>query len=435
MDYLLLLIGLVMMYKRRMSWLFAIIILLASSYLQLPLKTEMQLMVGPAHNVADTGLLLYLLFFLREVFYKGIYLRNPLQKTIALFIIFLLINGFYDIINGVSVGDVIRYLKNWAFLSIVFISVDMTRDDVLGTVKIIFWITFGLCLLIVIQHIAGMVWLGNAIVYVSDGIVYSRGVKPPSYAIICGTIAILNILGLSRTTQMVTSFVFMLSVLLNMKMSYFATIAIILSVYFLLDKGIYIAKVIRYVITGFVCFAVVFTVFPVFHQRFDETVQQSGIIFSDEHNKEGNFSYRIEHFAERFEYVTENPVRAIRGLGYVQERNFHQNIFKLGQESHLGEKAQLDTGDIAWSILIIRLGIAGILCFTYFYFKCMGALYRRRKESNVDMLFFSYMFTSFFVMSFGNTLIANSEFYILPLLICMTQNHDIPVDKKYKLYE
>lgn len=421
MDYLLLLVGLFMVYRRNYPWLFAIIILLASTYLQLPLKIEMQMMIGPEHNVADTGLLLYLVFFFNEVVHKGIYIRSPLQKSVLLFVLFLLLSGAHDLMNGVSLGDIVRYLKNWFFLSMVFLSPNITRKEVVETLKIIFWITFCCCLILVVQYFLGVVWIGYSTMYISDGVAYTRGAKPPSYAIVCAAMAILNIFQLSRNKQILTSVVFVIPILLTLKMSYLGTLFVSLVIYYISVKHLDVVRIVRYSIISVSLLVVLLTAFPIFSQRLDETINQSSILSSSKSRQEkGNFSYRIDHFAERLEYVLQDPARSIRGLGYVQERNFHQRIFKLGQSNSWGRKSQLDTGDIAWSLLIIRLGVVGMILFVYFYFKCMGMIYLQRKRTNTDLLLFSYMFASFFFMSMGNSLIANSEFFFIPLLICMT---------------
>lgn len=419
MDYLLLGVGIVMILQREYSWLFAIIVLLASTYLQLPLKPEMQLMIGPAHNVSDVGLLLYLLFFSKEVITKGFYTKGVLQRSVFLFYLFLLLNGLYDIINGVVVGDILSYLKHWTYLSIVFILPNITRAEVLDSIRIIFWITLACCVVLILQYLLGFVWIGYSTLYVSDGVVYTRGAKPPSYVIICFMIALSNILQLKWKAKIMACLLFALPILLTLKMSYFATLIGIAAIFYLIKNSYSLLKILNYTFISLVSLFVLLTVFPVFNQRLHETIAQSQTLTSGKGEK-GNFSYRIEHFAERLDYVLSDPIRSIRGLGYVQERNFHEKIFKLGQLNQYGRKAQLDTGDIAWSILIIRLGIIGIILYLLFYRKCLLVLYNQGKKNDVDLLFFSYLFASLFVMSWGNTIIANSEFFIFPLLICMT---------------
>lgn len=422
MDFLLLFAGLVMMYRRNYPWLFAIIIVLSSTYLQLPLKVEMQMMIGPEHNVADTGLLLYLIFWGNEVIRKGIYTVHPMAKAVSFFLLFLLLNGLFDILNGVSTGDVIRYLKHWVYISIVYINIHLQWGGVKKIVKIIFWITFAVSLVLVVQYLVGVTWIGYTTVYNNYGTIYTRGVKPPCFAVICCCLAFLNIFQFSNKVRIITSVGFFLPILFSMKMSYFTTICLILILYYQLRQRINVIKLLKYITIGIVSLTILFSVFPVFYQRFQKTVNQAGVS-SSYRKEEGNFSYRIDHFAERLDYVLQNPVRSIRGLGFVQECNFHKKPFKLGQPNNWGQKAMLDTGDIAWSILILRLGVVGLLFYFLMYGRCLYLLWLERDKDLISV-FFSYLLISLIFMSFGNSLIAYSDFFIIPLLICCIKNED-----------
>jgi hypothetical protein len=160
---------------------------------------------------------------------------------------------------------------------------------------------------------------------------------------------------------------------------------------------------------------VVFAAFPVFYQRFQDTLNQSGV--TSERQQEGNFSYRINHFSERLDYVLDDPVRSMRGLGYVQERNYHGFRFKYGQTNILGGKAMLDTGDIAWSLLILRLGLLGICVYLVMYSKCLRELWRDHDRDRLVTVYFAYALVALVFMSFGNTLVAQSEFFVIPLML------------------
>lgn len=420
MDYLLFLVGLVMMYRGNLSWLYVIIILLASTYLQLPLRGDMRMMVGPEHNVADVGLLLYLLYFFKEVSKNGVCTTHPVQKATTFFLLFVIMNGLIDALMGGSWGDVIRYWKHWPYLTIVYLRSVITRQEVKKCMEILFWMTFAVSIVLILQSILGVMWIGWGSDYVSNGVRIVRGAKPPSFAVICAVLAFVNVFGYSRKIQILTTAIIGLPILLCIKMSYFTTILIIMVVYYFFNGKLHFTKVFKYGIVGLVGFVTLFAVHPAFRQRMEDTLQQSSVLSSSSTRKEGNFSYRIEHFKERLDYVVSDPVRFVRGMGYVQERNFHQNLFKLGQTNNWGRRAQLDTGDIAWSLLIIRLGVLGIFVYLLFYAKCLRELYKRKSDSDFEMVYFAYAFASIVFMSFGNTLVASGDFFIIPLLICMS---------------
>jgi len=422
MDYLLLIAGLFMMYRRNYPWLFAIIMVLSSTYLQLPLTVEMQMMVGPEHNVADTGLLLFLVFWVSEVVSKGFYTAHPMSRIVLLFLLFLLFNGLIDILNGVSVGDIVRYLKSWAYLLIVFVRLPLHLGGVQKTIKILFWITFAVSVVLIAQYLTGAVWLGYTTEYKNFGILYTRGAKPPSFAVLCCCLAFLNVFKLSGKARIITCLVLFLPIIFCMKMSYFTTICLVLAVCYRFKRHTDVAKIFKYTIFGLVGLTVLFSVFPVFYQRFQDTVNQAGL--SSSNKEKGNFSYRIDHFNERLDYVLQDPVRAIRGMGYVQERNFYEKPFKYGLYNERGGIIQLDTGDIAWSLLILRLGTVGLFFYFIMYGRCLHMLWKVRKRNELYLLYFSYMLVSLVFMSFGNALIAYGDFFIIPFLICSVENEN-----------
>lgn len=420
MDFLLLIAGWIMLYRHHYTWLFAIIIVLCSTYLQLPLDKEMsqRLMIGPEHNVADSGLLLYFTFFFVEVARKGINVRHPLTKGVSIFLLFLLLNGLWDILSGVSIGDVVRYWRNWALLTIVFLPFDFNIEDIKDTCLIIFWITFALSIILSLQYLLGAAWIGRVTSYGE----YVRGAKPPCTSIICFCLALLNVFKLSSKVKIITCLTFALPIIFCMKMSYFTTICLTLLVCYRIMSTSNLQKTIKYGIGIIVATLVLFSAFPVFYERFLDTVNQSGM--TQKKQKEGNFIYRINHFNERLNYVTENPMRSIRGLGFVQERNYHGHRFKYGQSNFMGSKAMLDTGDIAWSLLIIRLGLLGILAYLLMYAKCLRCLWHDRKKDWLTLVYFAYTLVSLFFMSLGNTLIAESDFFIIPLLLINAEHKD-----------
>ena len=113
----------------------------------------------------------------------------------------------------------------------------------------------------------------------------------------------------------------------------------------------------------------------------------------------------------------ENKQTALLGIGSIQERNINKTIFELGQpDRRTGYISQVDTGDIAWSLLILRFGLIGILVYIFMYFKILVVLIKNR-VNQLALIFASYMLLNFFFLSFGNTIIVHSEFFIFPLLI------------------
>lgn len=86
--------------------------------------------------------------------------------------------------------------------------------------------------------------------------------------------------------------------------------------------------------------------------------------------KDGNLSFRIAHFSERLTYVVEDVKRWPIGVGFIHEDSARaQNLgFKIGLKNiFTGRVVQVDTGDIAWSVVVIKTGLGGLLMLIVFF--------------------------------------------------------------------
>lgn len=84
------------------------------------------------------------------------------------------------------------------------------------------------------------------------------------------------------------------------------------------------------------------------------------------YDQNDTFSYRMVHLAERISYVVETPGRVLFGIGMISEDS--KQASKLSFQAGLfnertGQIRQVDTGDIAWSLLILYMGVVGVLFF------------------------------------------------------------------------
>lgn len=130
------------------------------------------------------------------------------------------------------------------------------------------------------------------------------------------------------------------------------------------------------------------------------------------------FTFRIAHLFERITYLTENPSARIFGAGLIPE-----DSKKVGQlfdfevgllEELTGATVQLETSDISYSVLFIRLGYVGtflnLLLFIY-----LGIFFYKKKNDNLGFSIFLYLILTFGVSFFSGNLLAPITF-VLPLL-------------------
>lgn len=108
---------------------------------------------------------------------------------------------------------------------------------------------------------------------------------------------------------------------------------------------------------------------PAFSDRFSEGLEDIQGVFASQYDHggtsfSGTFGYRIAHFMERFEYVLDRPEYWLFGRGFVhEETDAAVNLgFRVGLPNEdTGRAFQVDTGDMAWSIFVIRTGFSGVV--------------------------------------------------------------------------
>lgn len=415
MDILLFIFGIFCLYRQQYAYVLTIIVLLTSSYLQLPIVKDnfFHNFLFP-HNVWDTGLLLYLLFFTSIARKKGFTVRHPATRYIHLFFAFLFFNGLYDISLGTSVMDVIKYWRYWFLLSIVYIAPYIKREIVLQSFKQIFTLTLWCCVLILFQHYTPI-----RLVEMKELISVGRGVKPPSFSIYCAVLCLINFWKQGMVKRTVYFFIIITPTILCMKMTYTISVIGIYLLYIFVSSSWSSSKKIALSVTFMLCVACFLSYDKKFSSRLIEMTQEIHTIENNEIS--GNFSYRIMHTHERLDYIITDPVRIVRGAGYMAEQNLKNELFSVGlYDTERDRITQLDTADITWSILFIRLGIGGTIIFLLFYLKIVRLYYSRMKENELNIYFFSMTAVFLIFTSLGNTLIAEGDFYLYPLLFLAT---------------
>jgi hypothetical protein len=143
--------------------------------------------------------------------------------------------------------------------------------------------------------------------------------------------------------------------------------------------------------------------------------------FTLEGNVQGNFSFRIFQAAERLNYISQSFQYEIFGVGSITEQNFPY-IFKIGLRNESGIVTQLDTADIAWSLLFLRLGFLGTFIYLIFYVNILFKLYKLKFSNPLVITTFVYLFINLSIISFASSNIATGQFWLFPVLIYYTIN-------------
>jgi hypothetical protein len=143
---------------------------------------------------------------------------------------------------------------------------------------------------------------------------------------------------------------------------------------------------------------------------------------------EGNTTFRLLVLAERYEYLTTKTQYYLFGVGNVWERDF-PNIFEIGlYDEERGRAIQLDTGDIVWPLIILRLGMIGLVLFILGYWGFVK-LFFKTKENPLSIATIAYLLSVLLFTSFAGSYCGRGFFWILPML-CLVLMRENNIDKK-----
>ena len=412
MDFLLFFIGLIALFKGRTHTVITIITLLSSRYLQLPIHSTFAVNYLFPHNVEDVGLILYIMWFITYLRKGKITKSHPLTKYILVFYLFLLFSGIYDICIGTSVGDVIKYMRQWLLLTVVFIAPNINFSAIKQSLQQITTITVYLSVYILAIRFIGFVDVLDL------NSIEGRGIKPPSYSMIGSLLVFANPWNYSNNKKLIYLTLLVLPILLSLKVTYSVTVVGLISLYILTKSSTNLAKrsaMLMGILIGTVIFI---SSANNFMERVNEMITNLSSQSLGNIESEDNFTYRLAHSNERLQYILETPAKAVRGLGFVTEENYKENAFIVGLWSRSKEKiVQLDTGDIAWSILFLRLGLLGLAVYLSIYFKLTSLMFKNRKISPIYGVYATTFIVFLTFTSLGNTIITMGEFFFIPLLL------------------
>jgi O-antigen ligase len=115
---------------------------------------------------------------------------------------------------------------------------------------------------------------------------------------------------------------------------------------------------------------------------------------SDNATRDATLLFRFAHFHERLLYVLEKPSSMLFGVGLMTEdsQTTQKLNFQIGLKNNYGI-TQLDTGDIAWSSLIVRFGIVGTIVYLIFFYALLSFFWKRRKTKEYlhSLLYLFYL--------------------------------------------
>lgn len=366
------------------------------------------------HNISDVGILFSLIIFWYEA-QKGSWEVDPKLKTaILVFFLFLLISATIDFFsNNTSFIDIIKTGKSWLALLTFFSFSRLTVPEISKVIKLVVLITIVQTGLYYVQYFSGIkLFVQYESVY--EGV--ARGGFPPTFALLVFLLLLTKIpvIGFLHRYRLIIAGLVFGTVVLSLTRSVLMAFGLGGFLLFFMER-ISLKNLLTLSLFVLSIFILVSQI-EVLRNRIDAGLDDVVFAFAGNYKQEEyneNFSFRIFHFQERLDYILKSPQKSMFGLGFVHETSFKKGAFNLGLPSgDMKGVVQLDSGDFAWSVLILRLGFVGLFVLLILFFLLLRYFFAFR-ENIIAKVAFIYLLLNLIILSLTSSNIANGLFWPL----------------------
>lgn len=384
-------------------------------------------------NTTDGALILILLMFVcyknkkvDSTPYKGI------QKLAIIFFAYLAFITLIDIvINETSVISVLKTSRHWLCILIFFVITKIPYNTLHKALRITLYITLVTSTIIFIEYLVGTEYFTTSVE--ENGI--KRGALPSYYSLFYTLLLFTDFYKLSKIKKYLYLGILIASQLISATRS--ISMAIILGIavciWYLSEN-----KLNTFLKLGGLCIAIYVTSFalPSLHERFNEAFDEiSGMEQSSKNlDAEGNTTFRLYMVAERYQYLKTNTQYYLFGIGNVIEQDFPTIFMIGGYNKEMRRPTQLDTGDISWSPIILRLGILGLVIYLIMTFKFI-TFQNHAKKDLLCITTKTYLLITLIVISFAGSTYARGEFWIMPMICIVMVSQAYMYNDKQQLVE
>ena len=150
--------------------------------------------------------------------------------------------------------------------------------------------------------------------------------------------------------------------------------------------------------------------------------------------QDNNVIYRVAHFLERYNYISDHYMGWLFGIGLISDNSplASRLPFKTGLTSEItGQVVQVDTGDLSYSLLILTLGVVGTILYLFVFIRFLIYFFKNFRDSNYGIIGFLTILNVFF-LSMAGTEMLSFTFRIIVLLLSVIVCKQIILTKKYK---
>lgn len=358
----------------------------------------------------DLGLVLLGLIFITVLFnYNSTNKPREVKRVnnyIAVFFGFLFLTIIVDFLaNGIDIWSVARTSRHWLMLLACIPLMRIPRSNLEGVIKLLYYLTLLVSSIIVFEFLTKSFYITSEARMGVEGVM--RGVFPSTYALFY---ALLVAMGYGNHKTLVRyaiiallTFSLLISATRSIAMGLF--IGFVILVFF---KSKTFWGAFNRIVAVLLLALVIIALMPSLRTRLIYGRDNFGSV------DDGSTTFRMMLAQERFSYVSQYPLTFILGIGNITEDNFHGN-FKIGLINTEGKQALLDTGDIAWALLFLRLGIVGTFVWIGLFIVLIRS-FLRRKENLLSTPLISYLMLNLLVLSLASSAVYNGSFWVVPLI-------------------
>ncbi|MBR3883924.1 MAG: O-antigen ligase family protein [Bacteroidaceae bacterium] len=415
MDLILFLIAVILIIKQsKFEWVLVIIMALSTNIFSTA-SYYTGIFLFP--NISDGALVLIIVLYLYNYKIKEIYSEEyqSFKQIIKLFLIYIGLITIIDLfINGTSIISILKTSRHWIALIFAFTITKLPINSIKKAIDIVFKITLILSTIIVVEHFTNIHYFTPES---KEHMGIIRGILPSYYAFFYVILLYSNYYNNSKRKNILYFTILCTSLLISSTRSIALglIVAVIICTWFISKNRVKsILKVIGVISIMYLSSFFLTTL----NQRFNEMFEELSTTKDSSSQVEGNATFRLYMLKERYDYLKTDAQYYLFGIGNIIEEDFPQ-IFHIGLgDSKTGRITQLDTGDITWPLIILRLGIIGLIIFLIIHYK-IAYIAIKAKYTPLSLALFTYIFVCILINSFAGSRYATSYFLILPIL-CTT---------------
>lgn len=413
------------MTNRYYSSLLIFLGLLTQGFLIVP---EAVLLAGlPIDKTVDLSLIYVLaISLLRFSTLRRAFQHEPPLRWVLAFILFVFVDALYSrFVLGYDLSGVIRVFRHNLFYLSFGVFLMVPARELVRVWHAVSTITLVQCVLYLLQIPTGLVLLGDpssTTINNMEAIGWIRYYNLPTFLIPTLFYYLFAYHPRSQTIRWAITGLLLITVLAPMHRSYILVVVAVASVYILLQQTtskrfIYVALLVI-VGNGAMMTDAVQSRMNDGLADINKALAPGSNLAKSGYDQSDTFSYRMVHLAERVSYVVETPARLLFGVGLLSEdtKQASKLSFQAGLfNQRTGQVSQVDTGDIAWSLLILYMGVVGVFFFVVLHVRLFRYFLRYRTVpiSTVGSL----TLATVFLLSFTGTEILQNSFRVSVMLL------------------